>query len=402
MTITRERSSSPLGIFVSYASGCLTDHLAHGDGLICFSILDGLARRGHDVFACTPYSAIQSSSPRLQVKILEKATPADSLAGWEHLWRARRWLEQLVRRNRVDVTWRMHPYGEGCPGKPPTLGRPLVIGPLFLGWPADSGHLTPPPTRRFGFGIAKFLRPLALRGWDRAMASASLILCATPNHAREVRQAYPNAKVIVTPVMIDPPSEREPRARWTGQGPFRLVFVANLLPAKNPRLFCELVAELRRRGADVRGSLIGEGSERTALEELIASRGLAEHIQLLGQVSNGEVFTHLRAAHLFVSASVGEPYGRGIAESMAVGTPVVCHRSGGPAEFITHDNDGLLVSEGSAAAYADTILPKIASVSRWEALAEGATRTAALWKSEVVLETIESALVELVHKSGGG
>lgn len=398
MTITSERGSS-LGIFVSYASGCLTDYMPHGDGLICFSILDGLARRGHNVVACTPYSAIKNSSPRLRVKILDRAIPADSLAGWEHLWRARRWLEQLVRTERIDVTWRMHPYSEGCPGEPPALGRPLVIGPLFRAWPAEGVNWTPPPRHRFGFGIGKYLRPLALRGWDRAMASASLILCATPNHAREVQQAYPNAKVIVTPVMIDPPSQPEPRTRWVGQGPFRLVFVANLLPGKNPRLFCELIGELRNRGVNVSGTLIGEGSERTALEELIAARGLGEHVRLLGQVSNAEVFAHLRASHLFVSASVGEPYGRSIAEAMAVGTPAVCHRSGGPAEFVTHEHDGLLIAERTAAAYAGAIVPIVASTTHWEMLAAGAARTAAGWKSDVVLDSIEEALAELVRYS---
>ncbi|HKO47027.1 MAG TPA: glycosyltransferase family 4 protein [Polyangiaceae bacterium] len=396
MTIISERIS-PLGIFVSYASGCLTDYMPHGDGLICFSILDGLARRGHEVFACTPYSAIRVSSPRLQVSLLERVIPADSLAGWEGLWRARQLLKQLVRSERIDVTWRMHPYGEGCPGKPPTLGRPLIIGPLFRGWPPEAGASDPPLPRRFGFRIGKYLQPLARRGWDRAMGSAGLILCATPNHAREVRRAYPKAKVIVTPVMVDPPSETQPRVRWNGQGPFRLVFVANLVRGKNARLFCEVVAELRRRGADVRGTLIGEGSERAAIEELIAASGLAEHICLLGQVSNADVFDHLRASHLLLSASVGEPYGRGIAEAMAVGTPAVCHRSGGPSEFVTHDQDGLLIDEMSAAAYATAILRVVASPSSWESLAEGALRTAARWKSEVVLETIEEALVGLLR-----
>src|SRR3954466_1620006 len=150
MTISSE-SSSPLGIFVSHASGCLTDYMSHGDGLICFSILDGLARRGHNVFACTPYSAILSPNPRLHVKILKHALPADSLTGWEYLWRAGRWLEQIVRSDRIDITWRMHPYNEGCPGKPPTLGRPLVIGPLFRGWPASSNGSDRPSPPRGGF-----------------------------------------------------------------------------------------------------------------------------------------------------------------------------------------------------------------------------------------------------------
>jgi len=394
MTIPSESTSS-LGIFVSQASGCLTDYLPHGDGLICFSILDGLARRGHNVFALTPYSAIRSRSPRLHVRTLTPSIPANSLAGWELLWRAGRWLKQLVRTERIDLTWRMHPYGEGCPGKPPTLGRPLVIGPLFRGWPAESHDSARPVQHRFGFGIGKYLRPFAQRGWERAMGTASLILCATPNHAHEVQCAYPNAKVIVTPVMVDPPGEDQPRARWTGQGPFRLVFVANLVRGKNPQLFCDVVAELRRRGADVSGTLIGDGSERAAIEAQIAASGLTECISLLGQLANAEVFGHLRASHLLLSASVGEPYGRGIAEAMAVGTPAVCHRSGGPAEFVTHEKDGLLVGEMNVAAYANAILQVMASDKRWELLAEGAIQTAAAWKSEVVLKTIDGALSEL-------
>jgi len=397
MTITSECASF-LGIFVSYASGCLTDHMSHGDGLICFSILDGLARRGHEVFAYAQHADIRSSDPRLHVRVQLPKTPADSFAGWEHLWRAGRWLQQLVRTERIDVAWRMHPYGEACPGKPPTSGRPLVIGPLFRLWPAANGASKPVFQHRFGFGIGKFLQPLARRGWDRALRSADLVLCATPNHAREMQSQYPQAKVIVTPVMIDPPSECEPRARWTGRGPLRLAFVANLNRVKNPRLFCEVVAELRRRGADVSGTVIGEGDERAALEELIAESGLAEHIHLLGRVPNDEVFAHLRAAHLLLSASVGEPYGRGIAEAMAVGTPTVCHHSGGPAEFVSHEKDGLLVRELTAAAYADAIMPIAVSTSRWESLAEGAVRTAAAWKSEVVLASIEDALAGLVRK----
>ena len=195
--------------------------------------------------------------------------------------------------------------------------------------------------------------------------------------------------------LVDPPGEDQPRARWTGQGPFRLVFVANLVRGKNPQLFCDVVAELRRRGADVSGTLIGDGSERAAIEAQIAASGLTECISLLGQLANAEVFGHLRASHLLLSASVGEPYGRGIAEAMAVGTPAVCHRSGGPAEFVTHEKDGLLVGEMNVAAYANAILQVMASDKRWELLAEGAIQTAAAWKSEVVLKTIDGALSEL-------
>ncbi len=211
-----------------------------GDGLICFSILDGLARRGHNVFALTPYSAIRTCSPGLHVRPLIHAIPADSLAGWEYLWRAGRVLKHLVRTERIDVTWRMHPYNEGCPGKPPTLGRPLVIGPLFYGWPVESHDSKRSVRHRFGFGIGKYLRPFARRGWDRAMATAGLNFVRDTKPCSRSPECVPKGKSPCYTVMVDPPSEGEPRARWSGQGPFRLVFVANLVPGKNPRLFCEV------------------------------------------------------------------------------------------------------------------------------------------------------------------
>ena len=227
------------------------------------------------------------------------------------------------------------------------------------------------------------------------MRAASLILCVTPGHAEEMQAAYPQARVLLTPVIVDPPAEDEPRVRWTGRGPFRLLFVANLYPGKNPRVFCELVSELRRRGVDAHGTLIGDGTEWAVVQELIAARGLGDYVRMIGKIPNPEVFGHMRASHLLVSTSLGEPYGRGIAEAMAVGTPPACHRSGGPVEFITNGADGVLISELTAAAYADEIGPVAADPARWDGLAAGATRTAAGWRSEAVLGTVEQALLEL-------
>ena len=78
-------TTRPLGIFVSFI-GCLTDHEPQGEGLISFSLLDGLARRGHDVFTYTPHAAVQNADLRLHVRARRQSIPADSLAGWEHLW----------------------------------------------------------------------------------------------------------------------------------------------------------------------------------------------------------------------------------------------------------------------------------------------------------------------------
>ena len=60
----------PLTIFVHRASECLTDYESHGDGLICFSLLNGLAERGHEAYAFANTAPIRAASSRLHVKTI--------------------------------------------------------------------------------------------------------------------------------------------------------------------------------------------------------------------------------------------------------------------------------------------------------------------------------------------
>src|SRR4051794_21660375 len=100
-----------LSVFVHRASERLTDHDSHGDGLICFSLLNGLAARGHRVYAYTDHPAVARAHPNLIVAGRRHRSPFNSLAPWEHAWRAERWLGQLLRTGPIDLVWRMHPYG---------------------------------------------------------------------------------------------------------------------------------------------------------------------------------------------------------------------------------------------------------------------------------------------------
>ncbi len=56
-----------------------------------------------------------------------------------------------------DVVWRMHPYGIYSPIPPTTTGLPLVVGPLFYGWPKN--ELSPGERRMFRPG--RLLDPFA-------------------------------------------------------------------------------------------------------------------------------------------------------------------------------------------------------------------------------------------------
>lgn len=392
--------SRKLTIFVHRASECLTDHESHGDGLICFSLLNGLAERGHKIYAYANTAPIQTCSPNLHVRTGQHRIPMNSLAPWEQAWRAEQWRQELERTLKFDLVWRMHPYGGGCPTVPKTGGRPLVVGPLFYGWPEQPGGMPKSGRPRFGVGLQSLAGPIAERGWQQTLSAAALIFCATGPHAESVRQERPSAAVKELPVIVDPPpgAETRPAPGETRGKRVTLLFVANLVENKNPMIFCKTVRLLRASGVDAAGILLGDGPERKALEAYCNQVGMKNAVCFLGKVPNSEVYRRLAQVDYLVSASHGEPYGRGIAEAMSVGTPAVCHRSGGPADFIEDGGDGLLVPDLTAAAYAKRIGLALADPGAWPRLSRNALHKAGDWRSEVVLDHLEAALLSTAQR----
>jgi glycosyltransferase involved in cell wall biosynthesis len=376
----------PLTIYVSCASECLTDHLPHGDGLICYSLLSGLANRGHRIFAYTIHDAVHSKNPNLILHEERASSPAGSLVAFEHGLRSNRWLRQVMKKQSVDVVWRMHPYGIACPLPPATYGRPFVLGPLFYGWPDD-------PSVRRPFKIGRMLEPLARRGWHKTMSNADLIFCATDQHSSDVAAQQPRARVQTLPVIAEPhhPALATPR---TPSGGCRLVFAANLVSNKNPLVYCKVIKGLRDKGLDARGTIIGDGPLRADLEAFCQTSGLKDAVEFIGRVPNAKVFDIVRNAEFLVSTSLGEPYGRGIVEAMSVGTPAICHRSGGPADFIEHGVNGLLVSAIDAEPYTAAIHQALAEQT-WKRLSDGALASARRWRTDAVLDQLESHLSAL-------
>ena len=382
-----------LTIFVHRASEYLTDHESHGEGLICFSLLKGLAERGHRIYAYTNRAAIREMPEGLTVRSERQRVPANSLAPWEHSWRASRWLRQLIQEQPIDLVWHMNPMGgSGCPRPPQTFGKPLVIGPLYYAWPKTPGVKPTTGRPRLGIGLQSVIGPIAEAGWKKTLVRSSALFCATKPHADAMQQQLPQVCVSHLPLIVEPPQGAGPRQPYKADKALTLLFVAHLSPNKNAMLFCETIKCLLEEGIQTQGVMLGDGPERTRLERFCTLNNLAQAICFKGKVPNNEVYSLVREADFLVSTSFAEPYGRGIAEAMSVGTPCVCHHSGGPADFITNRVDGLLVDELSGHAYADAIQRVLSATGNWNTLSNNAQRTAAGWHSEVVMTKLEKQL----------
>lgn len=116
--------------------------------------------------------------------------------------------------------------------------------------------------------------------------------------------------------------------------------VGRLVANKGFDTLLDAYAALGRDDLDV--VIVGDGPYRAELASRATALGIADRVRFLGARSRGEVRTVLDGATAHVVPSHVEAFGIVILEGWRSGVPVVCTRVGGPPEFVTDDEDGLL------------------------------------------------------------
>lgn len=137
------------------------------------------------------------------------------------------------------------------------------------------------------------------------------------------------------------------------RGPVRLLWVSRFVPGKGAHIVIEAIHQLRQRGIDVEATLIGEGPQRSEIEDQIMDLGLSSETMIRGFVSEEELREAYREATLFVLPSVSEGMNRTLLEAMVSGTPVVLSDIPHFRELV--EDCGKIVPELSGRAFANAI-----------------------------------------------
>jgi glycosyltransferase involved in cell wall biosynthesis len=122
-----------------------------------------------------------------------------------------------------------------------------------------------------------------------------------------------------------------------------IVSVGRLAPVKRFELVIDAAIEARRTVPDLTLTIIGEGPERSALEQRIAAAGATGWITLPGRVDREDLVDHYRRAWLVASGSLAEGWGLSLTEGAACGTPAVATDIRGHRSSVVADVTGLLV-----------------------------------------------------------
>ncbi len=135
-----------------------------------------------------------------------------------------------------------------------------------------------------------------------------------------------------------------------------IIFVGRLHPVKGVRYLIEAMAIIHQQMPDVKLVIVGDGAERSRMEELVGRLNLNDCIQFTGQVPQESIPRLIHQADVFALSSLSEGLPVVILEGMAAGLPIVATNVGGIPDIIKEGVNGYLVSVKNPEEISDKLL----------------------------------------------
>ena len=212
--------------------------------------------------------------------------------------------------------------------------------------------------------------PRARGSVETALGHARLVL-ANSAHTAELCALHGAHDVRVVHLGADLPESDDRAPREGGEAgrrvhePPSIATVGHLVGRKRHADVVRALWTLRDRHPDLRYVVVGDGPEREPLRALAESLGVAERVELRGQLPPAEALAQAWRAAAFVMPSVDEAFGVAYVEAMAAGVPAIGSRGeGGPEEIAAAGAGIRLVPPGDVEALAGE-LHRLLSDARW-------------------------------------
>jgi len=262
-----------------------------------------------------------------------------------------------------------------------------VVGDLAWEWATNRGWVKDSfedfQHRRYGCKVEALK---ALRTWWTLKADQLIV----PSHylARWIVQWGVSAERIVVIYNGLEPFDRIQPAEVPLQTPVKVVTVGRLIPLKRVDKVMEAVAKCDGVGLVI----VGEGSERRQLEELLRAYNLANRVYFAGQRSKAETLALMAACDLFVLNSTHEAFPHVLLEAMSLGLPVIVTAVGGTTEIVQDGENGRLIPPAEDGKLSEALLKLVASPLERRRLATGGKDTLQRFNPRRMLEETQAVL----------
>ena len=190
------------------------------------------------------------------------------------------------------------------------------------------------------------------------------------------------------------PLTRMAQAEDVSKSYFTLVYVGRLAPVKNHALLLNAFHSALLSMPNLRLWMVGDGTERKALEGLASELNIASKVRFWGQQL--DVAPFFSAADAFVMSSRSEGLPISLLQAFSIGVPAIVTDVGGMAEVVRLAGAGYTVSPTNPEEMAEAILRLASSAGERERLSVNAS---AAFKERFTLQAMVDAYMELYQKT---
>ena len=222
---------------------------------------------------------------------------------------------------------------------------PFILGPVNGGVPFPKGFQK---VARQEFSDFNFLRSIGrfiIPGYRETYTKADYILAGSTYTLNLVKELFDikNEKIelfyengigssfLKTEESVYESTTREIRVT-------NLLFVGRLVPYKGTDILIDAISRLEASiKKKILLTIVGDGSERTTLEQLVEKLNLKEIITFTGWVDQKDTLQYYSNSDIFCFPSIREFGGAVVLEAMANGLPCIVVNNGGIGEYVTEE-----------------------------------------------------------------
>ena len=180
----------------------------------------------------------------------------------------------------------------------------------------------------------------------KAYACFDKIVCVSKSAEKSFVQKYGlkgKTCTLYNPIDIAFIRKKAGEKRMKKDDLYTIISVGRLVPQKGYDSLLAVIKRLHDEHDIIRLLILGEGEERSKLEQYIHSHHMESYVSLPGFDANP--YEKMINADLFVCSSHVEGFSLVIAEAMALGIPVVSTYCAGPNELLEEGKCGLIVKD---------------------------------------------------------
>jgi glycosyltransferase involved in cell wall biosynthesis len=219
------------------------------------------------------------------------------------------------------------------------VGAPVVVGPLNGGMTYPSAFA--PQVKKYEAVIHWILRKASGSAnlLFRGKLDAAAVLVANERTRRALPVTMTHGRTVYMPENgVDHSVFGE--AESGDVDPYRFVYVGRLVSCKMVEV---LIDALHQLPDEYSLMIIGEGPMKNELETKVDNLDLRKRITFLGFQSQSVCAKALSEASALLLPSIHECGGAVVLEAMAMARPVIATKWGGPVDYITDGEDGILI-----------------------------------------------------------